>query len=74
MNLTICKCDEQKKSNMMSLTTQTNIVPTNLFFLFFWTKNHQMITLFQMLSQIFGKNSPFSQKELPKLPPILGSL
>jgi hypothetical protein len=29
-----------------------------------------MITLFQ----IFGKNSPFYQEELPKLPPILGSL
>jgi hypothetical protein len=55
----------------MSLTTQTNIVPTNPFFLFFWgTKNRQMITL----PQISGKNSPFSQKELAKLPPIVGSL
>jgi hypothetical protein len=58
------------KSNVMSITTQTNIVPTNLFFLFLWMKNCQMITLFQ----IFGKNSPFYQEELPKLPPILGSL
>jgi hypothetical protein len=70
MNLTICKCHQQKKSNVMSLTTQTNIVPTNPFFLFFWMKNRQMITLFQF----FGKKSPFYQKELPKLPPMLGSL
>jgi len=61
----------KKNQNVTSLTTQTNIVPTNPFFLFFFgTKNHQMITL----PQISGKNSPFSQKELAKLPPILGSL
>jgi hypothetical protein len=42
----------------------------SFFSFFFGMKNHQMMTLFQ----ISGKKSPFYQKELPKLPPILGSL
>jgi hypothetical protein len=69
MNLTICKC-QQEKSNVMSLTTQTNIILTNPFFLFFWGKklpNNSIVSN-------FWQKFPFLSKRIAQTPPILGSL